>query len=91
MTELLVILACTQGQGCSQSASAYYSSAPQVKAMANHHTAKFKEMVGPEIVAFYPLILLVGRGRATINLDKNYSLQLSNRDNSALFLYKYSF
>lgn len=91
MTEFLVVLACAYGNGCSQTASAYYGSHPALKQEIKRHGDAVKTYLGPSIVALYPAVPLLTHGKGTINFGSHYSLSVSNKDKSGIIFYKINF
>lgn len=85
ITELIVVIACTNSSGCAQATSAYYQSHPELKNNVRANTDILKKKIGPGIVALTPAVLLLAKGKATFSLNKYLSLQMSNNENMLLF------
>ena len=80
ITEALVILACTNNQGCSQAESAYLQSHPEIKRFARHEENQIKDMGGTTAVILSPIATAVFKRSANIPITRYLSLQVSDRD-----------
>lgn len=83
--ELLVLMACTQSAGCSQTTSAYYTSNPETYSQVKKHTSRLKAFVGPEVVASTPILVFPITHKATFKITNHISLQTSH-DKTLLFI-----
>lgn len=88
--EFLVILACSQNAGCSQTTSSYYQTHPAVKQSIQTASDTTKKAVGPEVVAISPAILLMGTGKGTFSVNKYISIQITTKD-TKMILFKVTF
>ena len=88
--EFLVILACTQNAGCSQTTTSYYQAHPEIKQMAKSANNKVEQAIGPEIVFLSPALILAGTGKGTFNVNKYLSVQISGKAEK-MILFKLTF
>lgn len=88
--ELLVMLACAQNSGCTETTNAYYATNPAVKERIKHGERKVKTLAGPTAVALSPIVIFTVKKQATINLNKYFSLQIDRKQDSIILL-KFSF
>lgn len=87
---LLVLLACTQGKGCSQTTNAYYSDHPEVKRLIKEQEQQVKRIVGPEAVAVSPAFILMVRGKGSVHITGPFNLEIPDRD-TMLITFKLGF
>jgi len=77
LPEMLVIFACVNNTGCSETSSLYFSQNPQVKKQIDFDTEQVREYIGPKVVDVVgPLLFFSAGGTGTIKLNKYFSLQL---------------
>lgn len=84
--ELLVMAACLEGKGCSQTTTAYYISNPNTKQMIQRANTRVKEAVGPETLAISSPLIFAVRGTGTFKLTNYWSLQLSTKDSNMVIV-----
>lgn len=78
LLETLVIFACVNGTGCTETSSQYYNTHPEIKEMVKANEEKVKEFIGPTMLAvFSPIAVAATGGTSTFRLSKNFNLQLS--------------
>ncbi len=90
MTELLVILACSYSQGCSQTTSAYFISHPYSERVLKRAGAKAQDLVGPAVVAASPAAFFAATGSGTFKVTNKISLQLST-EGSNMIIFRTNF
>lgn len=90
MTELLVILACTQGSGCSNTATAYYYSNPNLIELVKTKQAKVTQTLGAYAPYITPMIVFY-KNKGEIYLSKSYHLEYNKDESKVLFAYRYYF
>lgn len=77
LPEVLVIFACVNSTGCSETSSLYFQQNPDVKKKIDAKSEQVREYIGPSIVdTVGPLLFVAGGGTGTIKLNKYFSLQL---------------
>lgn len=80
MEEFLVVVACSMGRGCTETASAYYESRPELKVVAAKIERKAVQVVGPTVITFVAPILVYGfQKTATLSLSPNVTVQIQNQ------------
>lgn len=89
ITELIVLLACTQNAGCSQAQSAYFSTHPEFKQIIKTKSKEIKENIGPTLIYAAPFIAFSINGKATLHINKYVGLQMNNNEQSLIL--KFSF
>ena len=79
MTEFLVIIACLNGKGCSETSNAYYQAHPELQEMVHVQEKKIKDYCGPIVVETAgPFLFIVAGGTGNIKLYKNLSLEIKH-------------
>lgn len=80
MAEFLVIFACLNSTGCTETSSHYYNTHPHIKAFVEKNERLAREYVGSVVIDTYgPVLAIAAGGIGTIRLSKNFSLQ-GNRE-----------
>ena len=86
LEEALVIFACLNSKGCSETSSLYYNRRPEMKQVMESHERKLKKVIGPTVVELLgPVLFVAAGGTGTVRIDKTFSLQI-NKQSSILFL-----
>jgi len=76
IAEALVIFACVNNTGCTETSNQYFLENPQVKQIIDKDAQEAKELVGPKIVdAVGPFLFVAAGGTGTIKLSEHFSLQ----------------
>lgn len=79
MQEFLVIFACLNSTGCSETAGAYRASHPELEKIIRHHEERVKDYVGPVVVQMAaPFFIVVAGGTGNIRITQNFGLQIKN-------------
>lgn len=90
MEEILVILACLNSVGCSETSGHYYNTHPKVQEMARKSERIAKRYVGPVVVeAIGPVLVAVSGSTGTIRLNQYFSLQGNKRNATLSFNLEY--
>ena len=78
MTELLVVVACLYGKGCSETSSTYYDSKPELQLFVKRTERRITATVGQATVTYVapPLIFALG-GSGIIKLNQHVNLQVN--------------
>lgn len=85
MQELLVIFACLNSHGCSETSNAYYQSHPELREMIEKNEKKIKDYVGPVIVeTSAPFFFVIAGGTGNFKIYGDFSLQVKNYENTKL-------
>lgn len=75
LAEALVIFACANGTGCSDTSNLYFGQNPQVKSMIEMNSKEVREFIGPKTVDLVgPFLFLAAGGNGVIKIDKNFSI-----------------
>lgn len=81
LPEALVIFACINNAGCTETSNQYFVYRPDVKQYIDHTGERARQFIGPKIVdTFGPMLFVVAGGRGTIRLSQYWSLQFSKQD-----------
>lgn len=84
LPEALVIFACVNSTGCSQTADLYFSQHQELKHEIEEDAKAAREYVGPKIVdTVGPMLVFVAGGTGTIHLHNHLDLRIQ-KDNSVL-------
>jgi hypothetical protein len=82
--ELLVIFACLNSTGCTETSGHYYNTHPQVQEIVKKSEKMVKHYVGPRVIeSVGPVLMVAAGGSGTIRLNRNFSLQ-GNKNNVTL-------
>jgi len=85
MMEFLVLVACMNGKGCSQTSNAYYKAHPELQEMVRKNEEKIKDYCGPIIVeAAAPVAFVAAGGTGNFKIYKNLSLEVKQFVNPTL-------
>jgi hypothetical protein len=89
IAEALVIFACVNSTGCSETSNAYYKSHPEIEQIVKKNERRIKEFVGPVIVqSSAPFFFVVSGGTGNFKLYGNFSLQIKNYETTMLIFSK---
>jgi len=81
LPEALVIFACINNTGCTETSNQYFIYRPDVKRYIDHTGETARQFIGPKIVdTVGPALFVVAGGRGTIKLSQYWSLQFSKQD-----------
>jgi hypothetical protein len=84
MEEILVIFACLNSTGCTETSGLYFNTHPEVREIAHRGERLAKKYVGPFVIeSVGPFIMVAAGGSGTIRLNKYFSLQ-GNKNNATL-------
>jgi len=84
LSEALVIFACINSTGCSETSSHYYNTHPEIKEIVQKHEKLAEKYIGPVVIQTVgPVLCVASGGTGTIRLSRNWSLQLG-RDRGTL-------
>ena len=85
MTEFLVIMACLNGKGCSETSNAYYQAHPELREMVQEQEKRVKDYCGPIIVEVAgPFLFIAAGGTGNFKLYKNLSFEVKNFNKTTL-------
>lgn len=86
VAEALVIFACFNSTGCTQTSTQYFNTHPEVKEMLELHEKNITRKAGPFMVKFVgPLMFAAAGGTGTIRMDSNFSLQANTKQCTLVF------
>ena len=84
IAEGLVIYACLNHAGCTETSNLYYSQHPELRQMVEYNEKRIKRYVGPIVIeTFGPVLFVAAGGQGTIKINRYFSLQFS-RENGML-------
>ncbi len=90
MKELLVLIACSYNQGCTDAARLYYEQSPELQVVAANIERKGKQALGP-VVSEYGLPVLGAAVGRPINVRLTNTLYLKMEKEAINCVYTYSF
>lgn len=86
LPEALVVFACLNSTGCSETSSHYYNTHPDVRELVERNEKKIEKFIGPQIIAtFGPMIYVAAGGTGTVRLNKFFSLQINHEKGTLVF------
>lgn len=86
LPEALVIWACVNSTGCSETSSHYYNINPEVRKIIEKNEKKVERFIGPHTIrTFGPIIYTAAGGTGTMRLYRDFSLQISTKKGILLF------
>lgn len=86
MGELLVIFACLNNTGCSETSSQYYSQNPTFQEFVRREETRIKEVLGPTVIQYYAPIIGLALGReATARLSSRFYLTFKSEHSVLIF------
>lgn len=86
LSEALVIFACVNSTGCSETSSLYFSQNPEIKKAIDLKANQAKKYIGPKLVdTVGPLMYYISGGTGNINLHKHFNLQISKERGILVF------
>ena len=89
MQELLVVFACLNSTGCSETSNAYYQAHPEFQEMLRVNERRLKNFVGPTIVeSSAPFLFVAAGGTGNFKLYGDFSLQIHQYKNTLLLFNK---
>ena len=75
LAEALVIFACVNNTGCSDTSNLYFGQNPEVKTMIDQKLTQARDFVGPKVVDVVgPLLFLAAGGVGVIKLNEDFSV-----------------
>jgi hypothetical protein len=90
MAELLVLFACLNNTGCSETSSQYYSQHPEFQEFVKTQENNIKQAVGPIITQYgFPIMYAAAGKEATIRLSKTFYFTGSIQKQAVLFKYEF--
>ncbi len=86
VAELIVLFACLNATGCSESISSYYSYKPQVKAIVDATEDDMRDYAGPFVSQYAAPVFALGLGRdAVIRLTGSVYLNVGANKNGLIY------
>lgn len=77
MMELLLLISCMEGKGCSETSNAYYKAHPELQEMVRKNEERIKDYCGPIIVeAAAPIAFVAAGGTGNFKIYGNFSLEI---------------
>ena len=84
LAEALVLFACVNNTGCTETSNQYFVAYPEMKKYFDHTAETARQYVGPQIVDNVgPVLFVVAGGKGTVKLSHYWSLQFG-RDQGIL-------
>lgn len=75
LAEALVLFACVNNTGCSDTSNLYFGQNPQVKRLIDQDLSQAREFVGPKVVdVIGPFLFLAAGGVGVIKLNQSFSV-----------------
>lgn len=86
LPEALVIFACVNSSGCSETSSHYFNTHPEVREIVKRNERIVEKFIGPYVIQTAgPLLYVVAGGTGTVRLSKYFNLQLSTQKSTLVF------
>lgn len=86
MEELLVVFACLNSSGCSETSNVYYQTHPEVREMIQDKERSIKKYAGPVMIETVgPMIVVFSGGTGNLRLNHLLSLQFTKTNNKLIF------
>lgn len=86
LPEALVIFACVNSTGCSETSSHYFNTHPDVREIVKTQEKKVEDFVGPYVIqTLGPLFYVASGGTGTVRLNKYFNLQISTQKSTLMF------
>ena len=83
LPEALVIFACLNSTGCSETSAHYFNTHPEARKVIKNGEEKIKYYVGPTLITTVgPFIYAAAGGTGTVRLNRYFSLQISKNQNT---------
>lgn len=80
LEEALVIFACMNGTGCTETSNQYFVVHPEVKQYIDREGQDLRKLFGPNLVdTAGPMLFVIAGGTGTIKLTKYFSLQANKQ------------
>lgn len=86
LAEALVIFACVNNSGCSDTSNLYFGQNPQIKSIIDMDAKEIRQFIGPKIVdVFGPFLFLAAGGNGVIKFNENFSLNANKSGGVVVF------
>ena len=86
LPEMLVMFACANNTGCTETSDQYFALHPESKQILLDEAYQIRKMVGPKVVdTVGPFLVFATGGHGTVNLGHHLSLQFSQSDATISF------
>lgn len=86
LPEALVLFACLNSTGCSETSTHYYNTHPEVREMIQKNEQKIERFIGPTLIQTLGPVLYIAAGKSgTMRINKYLSLQLSSQTSTLVF------
>lgn len=86
LEEALVIFACVNSTGCSETSSQYYATHPEFRSFVEYEEKRIRNYVGPQVLdTVGPVLFVVAGGTGTIRLNQYFGLQFSRSNGTLTF------
>lgn len=86
LAEALVIFACVNNTGCSDTSNLYFGQNPQVKSIIDKDAKEARDFIGPKTVDIIgPFLFLAAGGNGVIKIDKNFSVNANKSGGVIIF------
>lgn len=84
LSEALVIFACINSTGCTETSNLYFHQHPDVKKLIDTNAESARQYIGPRIVdTAAPMLFVIAGGTGVVHLQKHFDLRIS-KDSSTL-------
>lgn len=86
LEEALVIFACLNSSGCSETSNQYFALHPEVKRTIEKKGQDVRRMIGPQIVdSTGPMVFFIAGGTGVIHLTRRLNLQMNKQSGMIIF------
>jgi hypothetical protein len=90
LPEAIVIFACINSTGCSETSNLYFQQNPDIKRQVDKDAENIREYIGPRVVDnFGPILFIFAGGTGTIHIHDHIDLRINKT--SGIFSFNWVF
>ncbi len=89
--ELLVLIACTQNQGCNQTTNIYYKNNPAIEQVIKRKEKIAMSYLAPSIIEVAPYALIMVTSKGSFRINSYLDLQIHHKEQMGMVLYHFDF
>lgn len=88
--ELIVIFACLNNVGCTETSNQYFTVHPEVKTYIDREAKQAREYIGPKLVdTVGPVLFVIGGGTGIIHVQEHINLQMTRDSGKLVFSWSF--
>ncbi len=86
LSEALVIFACVNSTGCSETSSHYYNTHPEIREIVKYNEKRIERFIEPTFIQVTgPIMFAAAGGTGTVRLNRYFSLQMNTKKGILMF------